>query len=271
MLRKEWPSNKIFDRLLRNKTQKTYWKNILELRTRPNKKVYNQAYKLALSESEKEKIIGIYVLAQLGLEPRFQQKKTVELYFKLLENERSPKVISAILSSIGHNNKNLDEHQISKIIEFKNHTYSEVRFQLTLALSCLENKKVIKTLIELSEDKYSFIRNWSTFALGSQLELNTVEITQALWNRINDQDQETKLEAITGLANRKDIRVKEIIKKELQSGDFGVLLFDAIESLNDKDFLPLLNKNLKLAENDDRISEGWISDLKECIKKISEA
>ena len=97
MSRKNWTSEKIFTRLLNNKTQKTFWDNVGELRKRPNKEVYNRAFKLANSASEKEKIIGIYVLAQLGFDPRFQQNKTVDLYFKLLENEKSPKVISAIL------------------------------------------------------------------------------------------------------------------------------------------------------------------------------
>ena len=269
MSRKNWKSKKVFTRLLENKTQKTFWDNIIELRKRPNKEVYNRAFELAKSSNEKEKIIGIYVLAQLGPNPRFQQKKTVDLYFKLLENEKSPKVISAILSSISHNNEILNEKQILKLIEFKKHTYSDVRFQLTLALSCLENENAIKTLIELSQDKYSDIRNWSTFGLGSQIEINNAEITKALWNRTNDKNQETKLEAIVGLANRKDSRIKEIIKRELKNDEYGALLFDAIETLNDTDFIPLLTENLKLAKNDSGISNEWISVLKECIKKIS--
>jgi hypothetical protein len=122
MSRKNWTSEKIFTRLLNNKTQKTFWENIQELRKRPNKEVYNQAFKLAKSESEKEKTIGIYVLAQLGFNPRFQKDKTVILYFNLLETKQSPKVISAILSSISHNNDNINENQISKLVEYKKHT-----------------------------------------------------------------------------------------------------------------------------------------------------
>tara|TARA_B110000240_G_scaffold150428_1_gene166633 strand:- start:307 stop:753 length:447 start_codon:yes stop_codon:yes gene_type:complete len=74
MSRKNWTSEKIFTRLLNNKTQKTFWENVSELRKRSNKVVYNQAFKLANSEIDKEKIIGIYVLAQLGFDPRFHQK-----------------------------------------------------------------------------------------------------------------------------------------------------------------------------------------------------
>jgi hypothetical protein len=61
MSRKNWTSEKIFTRLLNNKTQKTFWENIQELRKQPNKDVYNKAQKLANSEIEKEKIIGIFL------------------------------------------------------------------------------------------------------------------------------------------------------------------------------------------------------------------
>ena len=58
MGRKNWTSEKVFDRLVNNKSQKTYWDNISELRKRDNEDVYDQAFKLAKSESDKKKIIG---------------------------------------------------------------------------------------------------------------------------------------------------------------------------------------------------------------------
>ena len=259
MSRKKWTSEKIFTRLLNNKTQKTFWKNVRELRKRPNKEVYNQAFKFANSESEKEKIIGIYVLAQLGFDPRFQQDKTVDLYFKLLENEKSPKVISAILSSISHNNENLNEKQISRLIEFKTHKFVNVRFELTLAISCLENENAIKTLIELSNDKDSDIRNWATFGIGTQLDNETEEIGIALWNRVPDKDESTRLEAISGLAKRKDKKIKEVLKTELKKIDEnGSMILESIELLNDREFIPLLEKKIIENKKSKKVNEDWI-------------
>jgi HEAT repeat protein len=269
MSRKNWTSEKIFTRLLNNKTQKTFWGNVSELTKRPNKVVYNQAFKLANSEIDKEKIIGIYVLAQLGFDPRFQQNKTVDLYFKLLEKEKSIKVISAILSSISHNNEHFNDNQISKLIEYKTHKSTDVRFELTLAISCLNNKTAIDTLIELSMDKDSDIRNWATFGLGTQLENDNEEIRSALWNRVNDSDFETKSEAIVGLTKRMDKRIKEVIISELKNGNYGALLFEAILKLNDKEFLAYLNNNLKIAKKDkDDIKNGWVLALEETIKEL---
>ncbi|WP_299680675.1 hypothetical protein [uncultured Dokdonia sp.] len=268
MSRKKWTSEKIFTRLLNNKTQKTFWENIRELRKRPNKEVYNKAFKLANSKIEKEKIIGIYVLAQLGFNPRFQQEKTVDLYFKLLENEKSPKVISAILSSISHNNENLNEKQISKLIEFKTHKFVNVRFELTLALSCLENENAIKTLIELSNDRDSDTRNWATFGIGTQLENDTEEIRIALWNRVTDKDKITRLEAISGLAKRKDRKIKSILKTELENIDEdGSLILESIELFNDKDFISLLEKKIMDNKKSKKVNEDW---LLETINKLNE-
>ena len=144
----------------------------------------------------------------------------------------------------------MNENHISKLIEFKTHKFADARFELTLAISCLDNNAAIETLIELSNDKDSDIRNWATFGLGTQLENDTEDIRNALWNRINDSDFETKSEAIVGLANRMDKRIKEVIISELENGDYGTLLFEAILKLNDKEYLPYLNENLKIARKD---------------------
>ena len=75
MSRKNWSSEKIYERLLANKSKKTYWDNISELRSRPNKEVYERAYSLTNSNSKKEIIIGIHILSQLGFDPRFFKKR----------------------------------------------------------------------------------------------------------------------------------------------------------------------------------------------------
>ncbi|PQJ69267.1 hypothetical protein [Polaribacter butkevichii] len=269
MGRENWTSEKIFERLVNNKSEKTYWNNISELRKRATEEIYDKAYELAKSEIDKKKIIGINVLAQLGFDPRIRQQKTVELYFKLLENEQNDDVLFSLFFGISHNNENLTEKQVLKLTEFKNSKNKDIRYSLVSALSTVEDPKAIETLIELSEDKYSSIRNWATFGIGTLCEQNNDRIIKALWNRIKDKHQETKLEAIVGLANRKQVAVKDQIIDELKSGKYGTLLFEAIETLNDKEFIPHLENNLKSAKNDSGIKEEWIADLKKCLNKLS--
>ncbi len=269
MRRKNWTSEKIFNRLLNNKTHKTYWDNISELRRRPNQEVFEKAYEFAKSDFDKQKIIGLDVLQQLGFDPRYNKKETVELHFELLEKEQSDNVLKSIFHGIGHNNDELSKKQISKLVEFKTIKNTDIKHALISALSGLDNSDAINTLIEFTEHKTSTIRNWATFGIGTLIESDNIEIRNALWKRTGDTDFETKSEAIVGLANRKDEKIKYVIKSELENGDYGTLLFEAILTLDDKDFLPLLIKNLEMAKKDkDDIANGWVLALEGAISEL---
>ncbi|WP_405377574.1 hypothetical protein [Nonlabens sp. Asnod3-A02] len=269
MSREKWTSEKIFTRLLNNKTQKTYWENVSELRKRPNQDVYKKAYELAKSDIDNQKIIGLDILQQLGFHPRFNKKQTVELHFELLKEIQSDKVLKSIFHGIGHNNDELNEKQISKLVEFKTIKNTDIKHALISALSGLENSNAINTLIEFTEHKTSTIRNWATFGIGTLIESDNREIRNALWKRIDDTDFETKSEAIVGLANRKDEKIKGVIKSELKNGDYGTLLFEAILTLDDKDFLPLLIENLEIVKKDKNdIANGWVLALEGTISEL---
>ena len=162
----------------------------------------------------------------------------------------------------------MNKVQIRKLCAYADTNSSLIKEGLVFSLLGKNDVDAIKTLISLSMDKSSYIRDWATFGIGSQTKKDTIEIRNALWKRINDKHQDTKLEAIAGLAKRKDIRIKEIIKRELLSGEYGTLLLEAILDLKDKDFLPLLYQNLKLAEDSTDINSAWIKDLKICITKL---
>jgi hypothetical protein len=269
MSRKHWTDEKLFSRLLHNKSDHTYWENIRELHSRCNEFVFKKSYQFAQSNSKKEKIIGIDVLAQLGAAKRPFEKETLQLFFELLAKETDPEVLMSILYGIGHNNyKTLGDNQIEFLVFFAKHDDKFVRQGLVSALLRVKNPVAIETLIFLMKDKVSSIRDWATFGIGTQLDKNTQKIRNALWERVNDKNQDTKLEAIVGLGKRKDIRVKEIIIRELLDGEFGTLLFEAIEEFNDKEFLPFLYQTLEKSKSDKSINPIWLEDLRNCINKL---
>ena len=273
MSRKKWTNEKLIFRLLNNKSDSTYWDNIGVLRSRPSNEVYTKAIELANSEIEKEKIIGIDILAQLGHTPRPYIEEIIKLYFELIENEQSPDILMSLLYAIGHNNENLNLKQVSKLIENKSDKNVKVRQALVFALLSVKSKKAIDTLIELMNDKVSSIRNWATFGIGSQIETNNAKIIDALWKRIDDRHNETKLEAIVGLAIRGDSRINAIIKRELRGGDYGLLLFEAIEAIevkNDNEIITLLESDLNTYISNDSISPIWLNGLKKCIKILKQ-
>lgn len=181
-----------------------------ELRKRGTEDIFTRSYQLATAGNDQERETGMTVLAQLGHAARPYYEQTILLCFELLVTEKQPNVLSAILYAIAHNNQQLDVPQTGRVASFKGHADKDVRFAVAFALLGVDNKTAIDTLIALSTDKVADIRNWATFGIGSQIKTTSKEITDALWNRINDRDKNTRLEAIAGLALRKDPRVKDM-------------------------------------------------------------
>jgi HEAT repeat protein len=92
-------------------------------------------------------------------------------------------------------------------------------------------------LIRLMGDEMADIRDWATFALGSRLEIDSPEVRSALASRLDDEDFETRWEAIVGLALRKDPRASEPIRQGLRSESVPLLALDAAAALADRGFL----------------------------------
>ena len=260
-------NEKLFDRILNNKSNINYWKYISELRKRKSKDIFEKSIELTKSEISKEKIIGINVLAQFGY-PRLQQKEILKRYFSLLKTDKDKNVISSILYAIGHNNDNLTEKQIDIVCSFKNHKSVNVRHGLVSAILAIDKTKPINTLIQLTKDKDSDIRDWATFGIGTQIETDNLIIRETLWERINDSDENTRFEAIIGLAKRKDQKIKDIIKNELLKIDeFGSLILEAIEELNDKEFIALIEEQIKKNKVLKKVNEDWLVETLEKLKK----
>ena len=271
MSRKNWTDEKLFFRVTNNKSDKTYLDNIRELRSRANANIFNACVKLIKSSKPKDRIIGIDILAQLGLTPRPFFKESRKLFFDILKKEKDPKALLSVLYAIGHNNDKLKSDEIALLASYKKNQDEGVREGLVSALLSVDNKLAIDTLIHLTTDKVSHIRDWATFGIGTQIERDNKLIRKALWLRVDDKHQDTRFEAVVGLAKRKDKRIKEIIERELLTENYGSLLFEAIEELNDKDFLPLLKKHLGKAKKSDNNNPEWVKDLTNCIFRLNEA
>ncbi len=271
MTYKDWSNDKLFTNLIDNTLEEdVYWANIRELRSRPSDEVYKKAVELTKAYNPSHKSIGILILAQLGFKPRFNQSKTVNLYFELLNKKQDYKVIEDILYGIGHNNSNLSTNQIDSIIKFASNEITEVRQALLSAISGINNPKAIEVLINLTNDSEDSIRDWATFGLGSQLDVSSPEILEALWQRTEDSVEEVRVEAIAGLVNRNIPEVKNVIIKILESGKFGTQLLDIIQELKYKDFIPLLEINSEKYNNDKGISIDWLTTLNETIRILKE-
>jgi hypothetical protein len=57
MSRQNWTEEKLFFRLTNNKSDRTYWENIRELRKRVNENVYSKCLKLIKSKEPKNRFM----------------------------------------------------------------------------------------------------------------------------------------------------------------------------------------------------------------------
>lgn len=269
MGRIKWSDDFILHRLINNKSKKAYWNNIHFLRKRSSEGLFLKCVELTKSPNPKKRTIGIDILAQLGSPHRPFLTQKVRIFFEILKIETNSIVLMSLLYAIGHNNQVLNKRQLEILCSFSDTKDGLVKGGLVFSLLGVEQLKAIEALIKLSSDKLSHVRDWATFGLGNQIDKNNKKIRDALWNRINDKHQDTKLEAIRGLAKRKDSRIRDIIIRELLTGEYGTLLFEAVIETGDKDFLPLLRKNLKMLKDNSNINPEWIKDLKNCISELS--
>ncbi len=246
----------------------TYWDNIRELRKRPNQETFNLCLDFWNSGESKKQMIAIDVLAQLGITsvrgPKV--KKYLKIFFDTLDCYSDLKVLDSTLYAIGHNNEFLKERDIERLNKFTQHPNSDIRKSLTFCLCGVDYPLAIKILIELSRDRFSDIRSWATFGIGTQIETDTPEIRQALWDRVTDKHEETRFEAIKGLSVRKDEQVLEIIRREIEKGDFGSFLLESIIDWNLPEFIPPLKAIYEVEKTNESTSPTWIKDLKHCIE-----
>ena len=269
MSRKNWTNEKLIMRAINNKTEHARWENIHELRLRASEALFKQCLKWIKSTDKKEKILAIDILAQLGSPKRPYLTETIEIYFKILEIETNEEILRSVLFAIGHNNQNLTQQQIEKLCSLYQKDHSFINESLIFALGFIDTSKSIDILIKLSGDSKGYNRDWATFYLGES-KVNTKKLRQALWNRIHDKHKKTRLEAIMGLAKRKDFRVIEIIKNELHNIEYSIGIFQAILDLKDPKFLPLLEKNLEQVSSEYITNVTWADDLKHCIAELSQ-
>lgn len=126
------------------------------------------------------------------------------------------------------------------MVRFKHHADEGVRFGVVMGLLTLEDELAVQTLIELSTDADADVRDWATFGLGSQIELDTPAIREALVARLSDEDEDTRGEAMVGLARRHDSRMVAPLLTDLEHGYSGSLTLEAATEIADPLLYPAL-------------------------------
>ena len=218
------------------------WDAVRALHWRGNLEVLERATQLATSQCPRERRLGADILGQLGVPERFLPDQCKGILRVMLSEGEDAGVLKSSLIALSHQN---DIDAFPLFVKFSKHPDSDVRYSSVHALSihaCHEVPLAIETLIQLSNDTCDNVRDWATFSLGTLIEIDSQQIREALAARLHDPHDDTRAEALVGLAQRKDFRVVAALKRELDSDCIGRLVVEAAELIaSDELYLQLVD------------------------------
>jgi len=193
---------------------------------------------LLVSEDAHERSVGADVLAQLGWEDRTFLEESVDALLSALRDPEGSVVQSAIFA-LGHRES---PRAIEPLLAFVSHPSVDLRYAAVHGLMPHGMPIVVEALAKLSRDVDRDVRDWATFALGSQVQSDSSTLRAALRERVNDIDPEVRGEALVGLARRRDASIAEAVQRELESEFHGDWAVEAARHLGDPRFLPALKQ-----------------------------
>lgn len=205
---------------------------VYNLHKRGSEEVFGQAEKWCVSANAVERELAVDILAQLGGPVLVQDDpvfapRSIELARRLLSDDDSDVQASAViaLARLDASDEVVDSPSLAE------HESIRVRHAVAYALGFSESSHAAGILMRLMHDLDDEVRNWATFGLGVLRQDDSPEIRQTLLTRLKDPHDETRGEAMVGLALRKEIRVIPHIRAELISDDVMMLAVEAARDI----------------------------------------
>jgi len=243
------------------------WPALPELHHRGGAAELELTLQLTHSDNPEDRTIGADILGQFGVRSTTKEerenagpegilnrgtflKETVDELLRILDDD-APSVLSSAAVGLGYRG---DPRAVEPLSKLADHPDAEVRHGVVFGLLGYEDPLAIESLIKLSRDEDEDVRDWATFGLGSQIEVDTPEIRQALADRLEDSFIDAKEEAIAGLAKRSDKRATDPLLEFWEQGLVSVATYEAAAALADPMLLPELREQKEE-------SEDWTADL----------
>lgn len=229
--------------LTQDRDEDLYWDTISTLWCRPDVATFESASHLLKSGEWEHRAVGVDIMAQLGISsvnplPVFREQAVAMLSPMALDPRNAqPELLNSIICAISHQG---DPASLDLLIRFKNDPYWQIRWNIVCSLPKFQDERAVEALIEMTEDEDETVRDWATFGLGTQCDVDTPEVREALARRLQDTDNDTRNEAIRGLAARGDKRVLHALKRELETGNPQCLAIQAVCEVPPPSLLPAL-------------------------------
>ena len=200
--------------------------------------IFDEAARLTLSEDPRARRSACDVLSQLGYEyGRPFGAETVPLLARICAEEASAPVLASAVSAMGH--LHLPE-TLAFVVAHATHSDSNVRVSVACSLPSIAGVEwldsahsAVTTLMQLMSDEDADVRDWATFGLGTQLKVDGAVVRQCLIARVDDPDEDTRAEAIAGLARRHEPEIVRHIRNALRDDTVGRLTVESACSLGD--------------------------------------
>jgi HEAT repeat protein len=218
----------LFDRAARARTQRSYWRLVEDMQEIGSSEIFTRAITFLNSTDARRRRVAADVLGELGFDhsPRPFRERSIPALRAALRKEDDPSTLAAIVMALSRLNA---RSAIPSLVKFRNHASAEVRRALAAELPwCtwdtgeeVPDPRVTATLLMLSDDKAPAVRDWATYGLASS-DVDTEHVRAALWRRTKDRSYDTRIEALRGLARRRDPTAHELLRKAVAtSGDRG--------------------------------------------------
>ncbi len=183
--------------------ERRLWELIDALRDRATREVFEAAAAWCASPEPVLRTVGADVLGELGWEVDHPFAKESEPVLLRLLQDHDRNVVAAAALALG----TLGADDTAALCRISGHPANEVRIALARSLCDLCGPLVIPTLVALSSDDDVEVRRLATSGLGGFDREDTETLRLALVARLDDDDAETREEAIFALAQLGDDRV----------------------------------------------------------------
>ena len=230
------PAHRLLEVARRARDDEARWDCVTHLHGVPSHEVWEGAVRLCESPEASDRCLGADVLGQLGT-PRMPFRDESVVVLRPMLRDPDPSVIRCAAVALGHLQA---KEALDDLIALRAHPDAEVRHAVAFSLMSHDEPRAVAALVALSRDAEPMVRDWATFSLGSLHDADTEEVRQALASRLSDADAATRIEALVGLAARRDPRVVGDVEHVLRGGDPPHVVVDAARALASPDLLPAL-------------------------------
>lgn len=185
--------------------------------------------RLLTADDPSARELGADLLGQVATVRPDSATALADLLVRQLTEETSAEALASVVTAIGHTH---DERARDAVLALADHADADVRFAVATTLPVLGiHDPTMVALRRLSRDADDDVRDWATIGLAESGADDEATI-EALAARTDDPHEDTRAEAILGLARRHDPRARALVDRELAMPVHGSLIEEARDLLD---------------------------------------